>query len=451
MKKINRIVGLDIGTTKVCAIIAEISAEGPPKIVGIGNATSEGLFQGVVVNLESTIKSVRKAVEEAQLMSATTVTDVYLGIAGEHIKSLNSKGVVAISNSDGEITKIDVERVIDSAKAIKLPTDRQIIHAIPQKYIVDEQKGIKDPIGMSGSRLEAEVHLVTGAITYVKNLAKGVEKAGLNVKGFILQPLASSYATLSEDEKKLGVVVLDIGGGTTDIAIFTDESIRFTGSVAIAGEMVTQDISKVFGISYEQAEIAKRKHGVADKTTVSEKDFIEIPGLNNRPTKKISLYELSSVIEARIKELFQHSLEQMQRSPDFDHLHAGLVLTGGGSILPGIENVAREVFEMEVVKGLPQKFVGLSDVAKSPVFATGVGLVLYGSELERNGISFWEQEEEKKPVAITPEKEKTVTETQKPVPPKPEGETKTEDGESFEKISDESFIDKIIRYLKYFF
>ncbi|KAA3600434.1 MAG: cell division protein FtsA [Calditrichaeota bacterium] len=453
MKK-NTIVGLDIGTTKICAIVAEVYPEGPPKIIGIGHSVSEGLHQGVVVNLEATIKSITSAVNEAQNMAAVAVTDVYVGIAGEHIKSTNSPGVIGISNPDLEIKKKDIERVIEAARnSVKLPNDRQIIHSIPQTFVVDEQTGIKDPTGMYGSRLEADVHFVTGAITYVKNLGRSVERAGLNVKGFVLEPLASSNSILTDDEKKLGVVILDIGGGTSDIAIFTEGSIRFTKAVALAGEIVTQDISKVLGISYDQAELAKRKFGVADKRLITEDELIEIPGLNNRPTKTISRYELAMIIESRMRELFEFALESMKTSSYFDYLPAGLVLTGGGSLLSGIENIAKEIFNLDVVIGKPQKFTGLSDVAKSPIYATGVGLVLYGNSFEQINQSFKNFDVSKTQETVNTSKTNTSAKNQNlnSVQNKEPQKTETKKDDPIDKMKIEDFKTRMVKWFQEFF
>jgi len=374
----NYFIGLDIGTTKIACIISELGNDGELKIIGVGVSPSEGLRKGVVVNIEKTVHSIQKAVEEAELMSGIDVESVYVGIAGDHIRAINSKGVVAISRENNEITELDVLRAIDAAKAVSIPMDREILHVIPQEFVVDEQKGIKDPIGMCGVRLETQVHIITGAVTSAQNIYKSVEKAGLKVRDLVLEPLASSYAVLEKDEKELGVALIDMGGGTTDIAIYFDESIRHTAVVGLGGKNVTSDIAIGIRTPVERAEEIKKQYGCAYSPLVKSDEFISVPGVGGREQREVSKAVLASIIEPRVEEILSLALREIKRTEFSDMLGAGVVLTGGGALMDGIAELAEKVFEMPVKIGVPTGFGGLTEAAKSPTHATGVGLCIYG-------------------------------------------------------------------------
>jgi cell division protein FtsA len=376
----NYFIGLDIGTTKIACIISELDANGELKIVGVGVSASDGLRKGVVVNIDKTVHSIQKAVEEAELMAGIDVESVYVGIAGDHIRAINSKGVVAISRDDNEITELDVVRAIDAAKAVSIPMDREILHVIPQEFIVDEQKGIKDPIGMCGVRLETQVHIITGAVTSAQNIYKSVEKAGLKVIDLVLEPLASSYAVLEKDEKELGVAMVDMGGGTTDIAIYFDESIRHTAVVGLGGKNVTSDIAIGIRTPIERAEEIKKQYGCAYSPLVKSDEYITVPGVGGREQREVSKAVLSSIIEPRLEEMLSLTLREIKRTEYADMLGAGVVLTGGGALMEGIQELAEKVFEMPVKIGVPTGFGGLTEAAKSPVHATGVGLCIFGAQ-----------------------------------------------------------------------
>jgi cell division protein FtsA len=385
MRKENLIVGLDIGTTKIAVIIAELQESGEPKIVGIGTSRSEGLKRGVVINLEKTVESITKAVEDAELMSGVKVNSVFAGIAGDHIRSINSRGVIAVSRSTNEIVPSDVERVINAARTVALPMDREIIHVLPQEYTVDDQSGIKDPVGMAGVRLEAEVHIVTGAVTSAQNIYRSVKKTGLEVCDLVLQPLASSYALLSPEEQELGVALIDLGGQTTDIAIFHDGSIRHTAVIGVGGKNVTNDIAIGLRTSVEQAEEIKKSYGCALSRLVDSDEMIKIPGARGRDPQEISRSVLAAIIEPRAEEIFTLVLREMEKSNYSHLLAAGVVLTGGGSLLEGMVELAEQIFEMPVKKGMSKGFTGLVDVVSTPIHSTGVGLILYGSEQLKDG------------------------------------------------------------------
>jgi len=374
------IVGLDIGTTKIACIIAEHDGSDQLKIVGVGVSPSDGLRKGVVVNIDKTVKSIQKAVEEAELMAGVDVESVWVGIAGDHIRAINSRGVVAISREDKEITDMDVLRAIDAAKAVSIPMDREILHVIPQEFIVDDQKGIKDPIGMCGVRLETQVHIITGAVTSAQNIFKSVEKAGLKVIDMVLEPLASCYSVLEKDEKELGVALIDMGGGTTDIAIYFDESIRQTAVVALGGKNVTSDIAIGIRTPIDRAEEIKRQYGCAFTPLVKGNEYISVPGVGGREQREVSKAVLSEIIEPRVEEIFALAMRELKRTEYADMLGAGIVLTGGGSLMEGIKELAEKVFEMPVKLGIPYGFGGLTEAAKSPMHATGVGLCMYGLE-----------------------------------------------------------------------
>lgn len=372
------ITGLDIGTTKISAIIAEVEEDAQPKIIGVGMVPSEGLRKGVVVNVEKTVRSIESALDKAQQMAGLKVNQVYVGIAGDHIRSYNGRGVVAVAGPENEITEDDVRRVIDAAKAVVMPMDREIIHIIPQEFIVDDQRGIKDPLGMSGIRLETEVHIVTGAITSAQNICRSVERAGVDVVDLVLEPLASSYSVLSEDEKELGVVVMDMGGGTTDIAMFFEGCIRHTAVVALGGGNVTHDIALCLRTPVDQAEMIKIKHGCALHSMIENPDqTIEIPGVGGRPPRKVAQELLVDIIHPRMEELFRLTAGEIRKSEFANLMTAGIVITGGGALIRGAVELAEEVFDMPVKLGIPKGFSGLIDLAKSPIHATGVGLILY--------------------------------------------------------------------------
>ena len=376
----NRFVGLDVGTTKIACIISELDGTGELKIIGVGVSPSEGLRKGVVVNIEKTVRSIQKAVEEAELMAGVDGESVYGGIAGDHIRSINSKGVVAISREDHEITGLDVVRAIDAAKAVSIPMDREILHVIPQEFIVDDQKGIKDPVGMSGVRLETQVHIITGAVTSAQNIYKSVDKAGLKVADLVLEPLASCRAVLDPDEKELGVALIDMGGGTTDVAIYFDESIRHTAVVGLGGKNVTSDIAIGMRTPIDQAEEIKKKFGCAYAPLVKRDEHFSVPGVGGRDQREASRAVLASIIEPRVEEVLSLALREIKRTEYADLLGAGVVLTGGGALLEGIQELAEKVLEAPVKIGIPSGFGGLKEAATSPIHATGVGLCKYAVE-----------------------------------------------------------------------
>jgi len=380
MSKKDFVVGLDIGTTKICCIVGEIVEIGPRPsidIVGIGSAPSSGLRKGVVVNIDSTVDSIGKAVEEAELMAGVEISTVYAGIAGGHIRSFNSSGVVAIK--DKEITEQDVQRVIDAAKAVAIPMDRELIHIIPQEYIIDDQDGIRDPIGMSGVRLEAKVHIVTGAVSSAQNLVKCCNKAGLNVAEICLEPIASSEAVLSADERELGVVLVDIGGGTSDIAIFREGAVVHTGVLAVGGNHVTNDIAVGMRTPQHEAEKLKIRYGCALAALVKPDETIEVPGIGGRKPRVVPRRLIAEIIEPRVEEIFSLIQREVMKSGFQDLLSGGVVITGGSTLLEGMAELAETVFEMPVKRGVPQGVGGLKDVVNSPKFATGVGLLKFGA------------------------------------------------------------------------
>jgi cell division protein FtsA len=370
------IVGLDIGTSKVVAIVAEIGDDGELEIVGIGQHPSRGMKKGVVINIESTVQSIQRAVEEAELMAGCQIHSVYAGVAGSHVSSLNSHGIVAIK--DREVHASDVERVMDAAKAVAIPADQQILHVLPQEFIIDNQEGIKEPVGMSGVRLEAKVHLVTGAMSAVQNIIKSVQRCGLEVDAVILEQLASSYSVLTEDEKELGVCLVDIGGGTTDIAVFTEGAIRHTAVIPIAGDQVTNDIAVALRTPTQHAEAIKVKYACALRQLANPEDAIEVPGVGDRPSRRLARQTLAEVVEPRYEELLGLVQAELRRSGFEEICAAGVVLTGGSSKMEGVVELAEEVFHMPVRLGVPQQVKGLYDVVRNPIHATGVGLLRYG-------------------------------------------------------------------------
>jgi cell division protein FtsA len=375
-KKDQLVVGLDIGTTKICVIVGSKNEEGMIEIIGLGTSPSKGLRKGVVVNIDSTVESIKKAVEEAELMAGCEVTSVFAGIAGGHIKSLNSRGVVAIK--EREVNRGDVERVIDAARAISIPIDREVLHVFPQEYIVDDQDGIKDPVGMSGVRLEAEVHIVTGAVASVQNIIKSCNRAGLEVKDIVLEPFASSLAVLTPEERELGVSLVDVGGGTTDLAIFLDGSIWHTSVITLGGNNVSNDISVGIRTPISEAERIKIKYGCARTSMVRDDETIEVPSVGGRPPRVLSRQILSEIIEPRVEELFSLVKREIIKTGYEDMIASGLVITGGSSIMEGMVEIAEEVMGMPARCGMPQDIGGLVDVVSSPMYGTAVGLVQYG-------------------------------------------------------------------------
>lgn len=381
----NLIVGLDIGTSKVVAIVGEITNEDGIHIIGLGSHASTGLKKGVVVNIESTVQSIQRAIEEAELMAGCQIHSVFTGIAGSHIKSLNSSGVVAIR--DGEVNPQDVERVIDAARAVAIPADQRILHILPQEFIIDAQEGIREPIGMSGVRLEAKVHMVTGAVSAAQNIIKCVNRCGLEVDDVILEQLASSYAILTEDEKELGVCLIDIGGGTTDIAIFTEGAIRHTAVIPIAGDQVTNDIAVALRTPTQHAEDLKLKYACALRQLTNLDETIEVQGVGDRPARRLSRQTLAGVVEPRYEELFNLIQAELRSSGYEEVIAAGIILTGGASKMEGLVELAEEVFHIPVRLGLPQRVSGLSDVVQNPIYSTGVGLLLYGKQQQQMHLS----------------------------------------------------------------
>jgi len=369
-------VGLDIGTTKISCIIADMNANGELRVVGVGNAPSEGLRRGVVVDLDKTVASITRSVEEAERMAGIEVKGVHAGIAGDHIRSINSRGVIAVSRKENEIAQADVERVVEAAKAIAIPMDREIIHVIPQEFIVDDQDGIKDPVGMSGVRLEAEVHIITGAVTSAKNICRAIQRADLKVYDLVLEPLASASAVLDADERDLGVVLLDIGGGTTDVAVFHEGSIRHTAIIPFGGANVTSDIAIGLRTPIDKAEAIKIQHGSALASLVANDDMLAVSGVGGRADREISRHVLASMIEPRMEEIFALANKEVRKNHFAELLGGGVVLTGGTSLLPGIAELAEQVFEMPVRLGVPRGLGGLSAQVADPRFSTGVGLVL---------------------------------------------------------------------------
>ena len=380
----NLIVGLDIGTSKVVAIVGEVGDDDTElKIIGIGSHPSRGLKKGVVVNIESTVQSIQRAVEEAELMAGCQIHSAYTGIAGSHIQSMNSHGIVAIR--DTEVTEADIERVIDAARAVAIPADQQILHIIPQEFIIDGQEGIKEPIGMSGVRLEAKVHMVTGSVSAAQNITKCVRRCGLETDDIILEQLASSFSILTEDEKDLGVCIIDIGGGTTDIAIFTNGAIQHTAVIPIAGDQVTNDIAVALRTPTQHAEDIKVKYACALRQLTNLEDTIEVPGVGERQPRRLSRQTLAEVVEPRYEELFTLIYAELQRSGFVDLIAAGIVLTGGSSKMEGLIELAEEVFHMPVRLGSPYNVTGMGDVVKNPIHATGVGLLHYGMQQQKDG------------------------------------------------------------------
>jgi len=380
MRKANKntIVGLDIGTSKIVALVAEQKNDGSLELLGIGAHESKGLKKGVVVNIESTVYSIKRAIEEAELIAGIEIDTVYAGIAGSHINSLNSHGIVAIK--EHEVTAGDVERVIDAARAQAIPADQRILHILPQEFIIDNQEGIQEPIGMSGVRLEARVHMVTGAVSAAQNIIKCVQRCGLDVEDLILEQLASSYSVLSEDEKELGVCIVDIGGGTTDIAVFTQGSIKHTAVIPIAGDQVTNDIAVAFRTPTQYAEEIKLKYACAMAKLSNAEESLEVPSIGERPARRLSRQTLAEVVEPRYEELLQLIQAELRRSGYEDLIAGGVVLTGGSSKMEGLIDLAEEVFHIPVRLGIPDYVTGLTDTVKNPIHSTGIGLLLFAQQ-----------------------------------------------------------------------
>jgi cell division protein FtsA len=374
-KRNSLIVGLDIGTSKVCAIVGEMTERGV-EVIGVGSHLSQGLRKGVVINIESTVESIKKAVEEAELMAGCEIKSVFTGIAGGHIKGFNSHGIVAVKNK--EVSERDVERVIDAAKAVAIPMDREVLHILPQDYIIDEQDGIKEPLGMSGVRLEAKVHIVTGAVTSAQNIIKCCNRTGLNVADIVLEPLASAEAVLTSEEKELGVALVDMGGGTTDIALFHDGAVKHTAVLAIGGNHLTSDIAAGLRTPIGEAEKIKQRYGYARTNMVTRDEKVEVPSVGGRNPRTISRQILCEIIEPRLDEIFQLIRREIAKSGYDGSLASGVVMTGGSTLLPGMVEMGEDVMGMPARLGVPMHVGGLVDVISSPIYATGVGLVLYG-------------------------------------------------------------------------
>jgi cell division protein FtsA len=376
------VVGLDVGTSKVVAIVGEIQADGSVEVIGLGSHPSRGLKRGVIVDMASTEQAIQRAVEEAELMAGCEIHSVFAGISGNHIGSLNSDGTVAIK--DKEVSEGDVDRVLDAARAVPVAADQKILHVLPQEYVIDNQGGIRQPIGMSGVRLEAHVHVVTAALSATQNISKCVSRCGLVIDELIMQPLAASYSVLTDDEKDLGVCLVDIGAGTTDIAVFTDGAIRHTACIPIAGDQVTNDIAVALRTPTQHAEDIKIKYACALEQLARNDETIQVPSVGDRTSRRLARQTLAQVVEARYRELFSLVLAELRRSGLESMVAAGLVMTGGASRIEGAEELAEEVFHMPVRLATPHGVSGLSDVVSNAIHATGVGLLLYGSRADRN-------------------------------------------------------------------
>jgi cell division protein FtsA len=373
------IAGLDVGTTKTCCVIAEWSRAGRLEVIGIGISPSRGLRKGVVVNIDSTVESVKQAVAEAEQMAGVEIGGVLAGVAGGHIRGINSRGVVAVSGKHREVSQADVDRAIEAAKAVNLPPDREIIHALPQTFVVDDQDEVKEPVGMSGVRLEVEVHLVTGAVTSVQNVIRSVNRAGLQVQDIVLEPLASSEAVVAAEEKELGILLIDLGGGTTDVALFRDGAIWYTGILPLGGDHISNDIAVGLRTPTAEAEDLKKRHGCAVTKLVREDEVIDVPSVGGRKPRQLSRQILSEIIQPRAEEIFTLVARDLARAGFQDAAAAGVVVTGGTSIMHGLPELAEQIFDLPVRRGVPSGIGGLSDVVQSPIYSTGVGLALYGA------------------------------------------------------------------------
>ncbi|MDR2337631.1 MAG: cell division protein FtsA [Deltaproteobacteria bacterium] len=378
VKKSEFIVGLDIGTTKIAAVVGQKTADGQIDIIGVGTHPSKGLRKGVVVNIEATVESIRKAVEDAEIISDCHIANVFAGVAGSHINSMNSLGIIAVK--DKEVSHLDVERVIDAARAIAIPNDREIIHIFPQEYALDDQDGIKEPLGMSGVRLEAKVHIVTAAISSCQNIVKSANRLGLNVLDIVLEPIASAEAVLSPEEKELGVALIDIGGGTTDITIFQNGAVVHTAVIPLGGNNITNDIATCLRIPTNTAEELKKRYGTSLVKNVKDNEEIEVPSTGGREPKKIRRKNLAEIIQPRVDELLNFIQSELQKAITEGYLTAGVVLTGGSILLDGIAEVAEQKLNLPVRIGYPTGIGGLIDIVNSPEYATGVGLVIFGAK-----------------------------------------------------------------------
>ena len=380
------IVGLDIGTSKICAVVGEVRPDGRVDIVGMGSHPSIGLRKGMVINIENTVNSIKEAIEEAETMAGCEISSVYAGIAGGHIKGFNSHGIIALKNR--EVTKRDIERVIDAARAVAIPMDREVIHTLPQEFIVDDQAGITDPLGMSGVRLEVKIHIVTGAVTSAQNIIKCANRAGLDVYDIILESLASSEAVLSDEERNLGAALIDFGGGTTDLAVFSQGSIKHTSVLTLGGDNLTNDIAIGIRTPFKEAEKIKIKYGCSITSLIGKDETIEVPSVGERAPRTISRELLGEILEPRVEEIFTLIYQEMVRSGYDELVTSGVVATGGSSLLPGVPEILEQVFNMPARIGYPANVGGLKEIVNSPMYATAVGLVLYGANLEKREKKF---------------------------------------------------------------
>ncbi len=379
------VAGLDVGTTKICCVIAEAAGPGGLGIVGIGVSPSRGLRKGVVVNIDSTVEAIKQAVAEAEQMAGLEIATVVAGVAGGHIRGINSRGVVAVSGKHREVGQTDIDRALDAARAINLPQDREVIHVLPQAFVVDDQDGVKEPLGMSGVRLEVEVHIVTGAVTSVQNVIRSVNRAGLSVQDLVLEPLASAEAAVSPEEKELGALLIDLGGGTTDVALYRDGAVWYTGILPLGGDHISNDIAVGLRTPTADAEELKKRYGCALTALVREDEIIDVPSVGGRKPRQLSRQILSEIVQPRVEEIFTLVARDLARAGLGDVASAGVVVTGGTSIMHGVPELAEQIFDLPVRRGLPAGVGGLSDIVQSPVYATGVGLALYGARGQTAG------------------------------------------------------------------
>jgi cell division protein FtsA len=378
VRRAEPVVGLDVGTTKICAVIGEPKPGGGMDILGVGAAPSRGLRRGVVVNIDSTVEAIKQAVAEAEQMAGLEVARVYAGVAGGHIRSLNSRGVVPVSGRDREVSAVDVERVVEAARAVNVPQDREIIHVLPQTFTVDDADGVREPVGMSGVRLEVEVHIVTAAVTSVQNVVRSVNRAGLAVQDVVLEPIASAEAVLAPEEKELGVILIDVGGGTTDMALFRDGAVWHTAVLPLGGDHITNDVAVGLRTPMAEAEGLKKRYGCALTALVPAEETIDVPSVGGRKPRQLSRQVLSEIIQPRVEEIFTLIARDLGKAGFTDAATAGVVVTGGSSIMEGVPELAEAVFDLPVRRGVPAEVGGLADVVRSPIYATGVGLALYG-------------------------------------------------------------------------
>lgn len=383
MSKSSLIVGLDIGTTKICAVLGEISETGQMEVIGIGTSKSTGMRKGVVVNIEQTVQSIRQAVEDAEMMSGREITSVYAGITGSHITSINSVGLIAVKG--GIVSQRDVDRAIETARVLTIPADQEVIHTLPQEFIIDNQRGIVDPIGMSGKRLEVKVHIVTGAVSSAQNIVRSCHRSHLEVADLALQSLASAKAVLTPEEREIGVALVDLGGGTTDIAILANDAIKYTGSLPLGGQNISNDIAFLLHTPVASAEKLKIKYGCALADLAQDDDLIEVPSVGGRAPRRVSRHMLGEFCEARMAEILTFVDEKLERSNYKHLLGAGVVLTGGTSLLEGCQELGEHIFNLPTRVGYPRDLGGIKDIVNSPKFSTAVGLLRYGAEMEQSG------------------------------------------------------------------